>query len=359
MPRSASAGPSSRRATRFKAPRRSPAASARAAAVIIEFHRNPVTLVTPTIRCRDPSLRHDHATRSRHWTNTRRRKCDAQQDPGKQERRKQKSPETERTSGQLAMNAPPIVSPQEWQAAREQMLVKEKAFARSRDALAAERRRMPWMAVEKAYEFEGPEGKDEPARPVRGPPPADRLPRLFRAWGVRVARACLPRLLPGADQVSNLAHLNARDTTLVYASRAPQADIARLKARMGWEMPWYTLDGQLRRRLRRGRVARPQRVLSATAIRCSAPTSSIPAVTRRWGPPGATSTRLRSDARRRGRRLPGGLPADAAVPVVEMARRIRRRGRTRPEVDRGVGGRTSGVEGSREILGARPAGGKQ
>jgi predicted dithiol-disulfide oxidoreductase (DUF899 family) len=48
----------------------------------------------------------------------------------------------------------------------------------------------------------------------------------------------------GADQVGNLAHLNARDTTLAYASRAPQADIARLKARMAWEMPWYTLtDG--------------------------------------------------------------------------------------------------------------------
>jgi len=45
----------------------------------------------------------------------------------------------------------------------------------------------------------------------------------------------------GADQVSHLAHLNARDTTLVYASRAPQADIARLKARMSWRMPWYTI----------------------------------------------------------------------------------------------------------------------
>ena len=46
----------------------------------------------------------------------------------------------------------------------------------------------------------------------------------------------------GADQVSNLVHLNARDTTLVYASRAPQADIARLKGRMGWEnIPWYTI----------------------------------------------------------------------------------------------------------------------
>ncbi len=44
-----------------------------------------------------------------------------------------------------------------------------------------------------------------------------------------------------ADQVSHLAHLNARGTTLAWASRAPQADIARLKARMGWEMPWYTI----------------------------------------------------------------------------------------------------------------------
>ena len=45
----------------------------------------------------------------------------------------------------------------------------------------------------------------------------------------------------GADQVAHLAHLNVRDTTLAYASRAPQADIAHLKARMGWEMPWYTI----------------------------------------------------------------------------------------------------------------------
>src|SRR3546814_9191470 len=44
-----------------------------------------------------------------------------------------------------------------------------------------------------------------------------------------------------ADQVAHVAHLNARDTSLVFVSRAPQADIARVKARMGWEMPWYTL----------------------------------------------------------------------------------------------------------------------
>src|SRR3979490_3091655 len=57
------------------------------------------------------------------------------------------------------MKTPPVVSPQEGQGARQQLLVKEKALTRSRDALAAERRRMPWMAVEKKYEFDGPKGK--------------------------------------------------------------------------------------------------------------------------------------------------------------------------------------------------------
>ena len=54
------------------------------------------------------------------------------------------------------MKTPPIVTPEEWKAAREKLLVKEKEQTRARDALAAERRRMPWMAVEKEYGFEGP-----------------------------------------------------------------------------------------------------------------------------------------------------------------------------------------------------------
>jgi predicted dithiol-disulfide oxidoreductase (DUF899 family) len=57
------------------------------------------------------------------------------------------------------MKTPPIVSPEAWEAARLEMLVKEKAFTRARDRLAAERRRMPWMPVEKSYQFEGPKGK--------------------------------------------------------------------------------------------------------------------------------------------------------------------------------------------------------
>src|SRR5262249_48538342 len=56
-------------------------------------------------------------------------------------------------------------------------------------------------------------------------------------WPEHACRGCSL----GADQVAHLAHLNARDTTLAYASRAPQKDIERVKARMGWKMPWYTI----------------------------------------------------------------------------------------------------------------------
>ena len=139
------------------------------------------------------------------------------------------------------MNTPPIVSPQEWAAAREQLLVKEKALTRARDALAAERRRMPWVAVEKEYEFAGPEGKAS----LLGLFDGRRQLIVYRAffepgvfgWPDHACRGCSMV----ADQVAHLAHLNARDTTLVFVSRAPQADIASLKKRMGWEIPWYTV----------------------------------------------------------------------------------------------------------------------
>ena len=142
----------------------------------------------------------------------------------------------------LTMKKPPIVSAKEWEAAREQLLVKEKAFMRAKDALSAERRRMPWMAVEKAYAFDAPGGKVSLLDLFAG----RRQLIVYRAFfepGVHgwPDHACIGCSL-GADQVSNLVHLNARDTTLVYASRAPQADIAGLKARMGWEnIPWVTI----------------------------------------------------------------------------------------------------------------------
>jgi predicted dithiol-disulfide oxidoreductase (DUF899 family) len=140
------------------------------------------------------------------------------------------------------MQTPPIVSPQEWQDAVAKMLVKEKAMTRARDALAAERRQMPWTTVEKTYSFDGPQGCMSLADLFAG----RRQLIIYRAFfepGVHgwPDHACMGCSL-GTDQVSHLAHLNVRNTTLVYASRAPQADIARLKARMGWErIPWVTI----------------------------------------------------------------------------------------------------------------------
>jgi predicted dithiol-disulfide oxidoreductase (DUF899 family) len=137
---------------------------------------------------------------------------------------------------------PPVVSSQEWQAAWEQMLVKEKENMRAHDALAAQRRRMPRMLVDKEYVFEGPQGRKTLLDLFEGRPQLILYRAFFEpgvfGWPDHACRGCSL----GADQVSNLAHLHARDTTLAYASRAPQADIARLKERMGWQqIPWYTL----------------------------------------------------------------------------------------------------------------------
>mgnify|MGYP001334057037 CR=1 FL=1 len=145
------------------------------------------------------------------------------------------------TSTSLDFEKPKIVSPEEWEEALGQMLVKEKEFTRTRDALAAERRRMPWAAVEKKYEFDGPEGKAGLLDLFEN----RRQLIIYRAffepgvhgWPDHACRGC--SFL--ADQVAHLAHLNARDTTLAFTSRAPQANIERLKARMKWEMPWYTI----------------------------------------------------------------------------------------------------------------------
>ncbi|MGH9471994.1 MAG: DUF899 domain-containing protein [Terriglobales bacterium] len=151
------------------------------------------------------------------------------------------NPANHKSETRLAMKTPPIVSQQEWEAARQELLVKEKALTHARDALAAERRRMPWTAVEKRYEFDGPRNKVSLLDLFEG----RRQLIVYRAflehgvfgWPEHACRGCSL----GADQVAHRAHLNARDTTLVYASRAPQADIARVKARMGWDLPWYTI----------------------------------------------------------------------------------------------------------------------
>jgi len=142
------------------------------------------------------------------------------------------------------MKTPPIVTPEEWEAARQRLLVKEKQVSRARDALAAERRRMPWLAVEKEYAFDGPGGSASLLDLFEG----RRQLIVYRAFFEPGVYGWPEHACPGcslvADQVAHVAHLNARDTTLVFASRAPQPDIARVKARMGWSMPWYTMTDE-------------------------------------------------------------------------------------------------------------------
>jgi predicted dithiol-disulfide oxidoreductase (DUF899 family) len=139
------------------------------------------------------------------------------------------------------MNLPPVVSAEEWKSAREELLVKEKELTRARDALAAERRRMPRLAVTKEYAFEGPSGPASLADLFEGRRQLI-VYRFFFEPGVHNwPEGGCPGCSMVADQVAHLAHLNARDTTLVFVSRAPQADIERLKERMGWDIPWYTI----------------------------------------------------------------------------------------------------------------------
>jgi predicted dithiol-disulfide oxidoreductase (DUF899 family) len=143
------------------------------------------------------------------------------------------------------MDTPPVVAPEAWESARQALLVKEKALTRARDALAAERRRHPWMAVERDYEFEGPDGRVSLLDLFEG----RRQLIVYRAfldpgvWGWP-EHGCVGCSMV-ADQVAHPAHLHRRDTTLAFVSRGSQADIQRIRAKMGWELiPWYTMmDG--------------------------------------------------------------------------------------------------------------------
>ena len=209
------------------------------------------------------------------------------------------------------MKLPPIVSPQEWKTAHQELLVEEKALTRARDAMAAKRRRMPWMAVDKDYRFEGPTGPASLADLFEG----RRQLIVYRAFyapdvttypqsgGSYPQRACVGCSL-GADQVAHPAHLNARDTTLAYVSRAPQAEIQGLKERMGWEtIPWYTVtddfdvDFGVDQWHGTNAFIRDGDRIFRTYFVQDRGTSS-------WAAPGATSTSLRSDAKRRGRTRP-------------------------------------------------------
>ena len=134
------------------------------------------------------------------------------------------------------MNLPPVVSPSEWQEAREALLVKEKEATRARDALAAERRRLPMVRIDKDYVFDGPAGKTRLVDLFEG---RRQLLLYHFMFGPNQEAGCDGCSMV-LDQVCHLAHLHARDTSFVAVSRAPFARLAAYEERMGWTTPWFS-----------------------------------------------------------------------------------------------------------------------
>jgi predicted dithiol-disulfide oxidoreductase (DUF899 family) len=134
------------------------------------------------------------------------------------------------------MNLPPVVSETEWQAAREALLAKEKEATQARDALAAERRRLPLVRIEKEYAFEGSEGEVTLSELFEG---RRQLLLYHFMFGPNQDVGC-DGCSMFVDQIGHLAHLHARDTSFALVSRAPIEKIAAYKERMGWTIPWVS-----------------------------------------------------------------------------------------------------------------------
>ena len=139
------------------------------------------------------------------------------------------------------MAYPEVVTREEWLAARKRLLVTEKEHTRSRDALNAERRRLPMVRIDKEYVFEGPEGKVT-------------LAGLFGDSRQLIVQhvmfdpgwdAACPGCTASIDEVADgmLAHVRSRDTAFVLVSRAPLAKLQKYQAAKGWTVPWYSSHG--------------------------------------------------------------------------------------------------------------------
>jgi predicted dithiol-disulfide oxidoreductase (DUF899 family) len=139
------------------------------------------------------------------------------------------------------MSLPKVVSHDQWVAARKELLTREKELTRQRDALTADRRRLPMVRIDKEYVFEGPDGKASLLELFDG---RHQLVVCHFMFDPSWEDGC-PSCSAGADEMSRglLAHLHARDTTLVYASRAPIDKIEKYKAKRGWTFPWFSSYG--------------------------------------------------------------------------------------------------------------------
>lgn len=135
---------------------------------------------------------------------------------------------------------PRVVSQEEWIAARKELLAKEKSLTRQRDALAEERRRLPWVKVDKSYIFDTRQGKKSFAELFAG---KSQLAIYHFMFGPDWEQGC-PSCSLLADHFDNLAiHLAQRDVRFMIVSRAPLPKIDEFKKRMGWKFPWVSSYG--------------------------------------------------------------------------------------------------------------------
>lgn len=137
------------------------------------------------------------------------------------------------------MNYPPVVSREEWLVARKALLIKEKEATRARDRLNAERRRLPMVRIDKEYFFEGPHGRVSLLDLFEG---RRQLIIYHFMFGPDWEEGC-PVCSFLVDNIGHLAHLHARDTSLVLVSRAPSAKLESYKQRMNWTVPWFSSYG--------------------------------------------------------------------------------------------------------------------
>jgi predicted dithiol-disulfide oxidoreductase (DUF899 family) len=129
-----------------------------------------------------------------------------------------------------------IVDEQEWQSALDTFRIKEKEHTRVRDALNAERRRLPMTEVSKTYRFTGPEGKVGLLDLFEGR-------KQLIVYHFMFAESPCTGCSMMVDNMGHIAHIHARDTSLVLVSLAPYPKLAAFKERMGWEFPWYSSEG--------------------------------------------------------------------------------------------------------------------
>ncbi len=139
------------------------------------------------------------------------------------------------------MALPDVVSREEWLAARLRLLAEEKELTRRRDALAANRRRLPMVRIEKEYVFDGADGPVTLAGLF-----GDRRQLVVHhiMFGPDWDAPC-PTCTTFMDEIPGaaLARMRARDTAFVLISRAPRAKIEACRASRGWTVPWYSSYG--------------------------------------------------------------------------------------------------------------------